>query len=162
MVLGNWPTGAMEEIRLRKAAQWAAAAGPAHLRPIAPPPPPRSQIVTVKFESGVAMRKSLFAVRRAIQEDPESDFLKVWVAPERPTSQAFRRRRLRQAADAVTAAVGPTTPVRFDPAASEVLADNKVVVHENAAGMIVQSPLFDSVPQLRLHGWVAISTRRRD
>lgn len=117
MVLGNWPKETAVEEKLRKARLWCAARTGSHLNAWAPP---RSSIVKIWFEAQVLMRKKLFIVREATEMEIDAGFRKVWSAQEGTPSQAVRRKRCREAAEAIMARLPAGTFVRLDAPAGEV------------------------------------------
>lgn len=133
-----------------------------HTSSNSPPPNTRSSIVKVRYESGAAMRQRLFIMIRAIQEDVETDFRRVWGAPERPPNQAFRRRRLQQVSELLQQRLPPRPQVRCDLAAGDINCEGKVLLQESVSGNMIASPLYESIAELRRLPWQPMNTRHRD
>lgn len=121
--------------------------------------PVRGSIVEIRFESGAMMRRSLCAEgsrRRRTSSSAESG------APQTPPSQAFRRRRLREATELLATKLPAAAQVRCDGPVCEVSASLKVVLRENALCNLVAAPFYEDIAELRQRCWQTISTWRKD
>lgn len=105
MVLGSWPTTMAPADTTAMSKTWAQSCIGAHLEPWTTP---RSTIVKIRFDSETAMRRNPFVIARAFLQESGMQLRKVWVAPEGPQSQAFRRRMARRSGEGHP--VGPERP----------------------------------------------------